>query len=559
MYEGEVMIFNDSFLWISGWIHDYYCDKDGSELIFDLNNNEYFECPICHFKYTDEKRKRAWVTKYRYKIFSSLEDYSKKYLENKNEEIFIFIKAALNYYSLNYDKFVIHNKDGKIFNNIINASNRYGRITAQGLNEAMISIQVVNCINNISSYLESKTKKNVFNLLFSQVFELLKPQINKINNINCIEICAIAMMGIISNNKEMLEFAFNSPYSFYNQLDKGITKDYFWFEGSFHYHFFVLKPILELLRLAKMFNFAIPEKYYNIGKMMLIQGFKCSFNDCSLPSPNDGWPNRHLSDYIEVYNLANKLFNDEFSNLNELITAKINKIGTIHFIDTGFSLLKNKYWDIFIKYKDNNINHAHPDKLNIEIKNGSNFLTHDLSTSGYGSNISKDFYKKSYAHNTIVIDGGNQNLECNTSILSYNDNMINISTKNAYDKVNISRKIQLLSKRLIDEIKIGYCNKNVDYFFHSDANLITKLKYSSIESFKEYPYLKNIREVNLKNDSIILEWNLGGKVIINKIDLKNKKLYICDSPDNPNIKNRITLIIRSNNEEKISFKIEWKC
>jgi len=552
------MTFYDNYEWTSGWIHDYYCDRDGSELIFDLNNNEYFECPICNFKYTDEKRKRAWITKYRYKIFMSLENYSKEYLENKNEKILTYIEDALNYYSLNYDKFEIHNKDGKTFDSI-NFSNRCGRITAQGLNEAMISIQVVNCVNNTISYLDNKTKKNVFNLLFPKIYKLVKPQINKIHNICCYEICAIAMMGIISHNKEMLEFAFNSPYSFCNQLENGTTKEYFWFEGSFHYHFFVLKPILELLNLAKIYNFNISKKYYDIAKMMLIQGFKCSFYDCSLPSPNDGWPNKQLSDYIEVYNLGNEIFKDEFCNIIGFITTKTNKTGTIHFIETGFSILKNEYWNIFVKYKDNDINHAHPDKLNVEIKNNNSFLTHDLSTSGYGSDISKNFYKKSYSHNTIVIDGKNQNLECSTVIASYNDNMIDLKTKNVYDNVNISRKIQLLSEKIIDEIKVDYCNnKNVDYFFHSDAQLITKLDFNEIELFKEYPYLKNFKEVISTNDIVILKWNLDNKTVISKINIKNKKLFICDSPSNPNIRNRTTLIIRSNNEEEISFKIEWE-
>lgn len=282
------MTFKDNYEYTSGWIHDYYCDKDGSELIFDSKNNAYFECPICKLKYTDEKRRRAWITKYRYKIFESLEYNAKEYLQNKNKEILKYIEDALNYYSLNYDKFAIHNKDGEIFDTVINTSNRCGRIMAQGLNEAMISIQIVNCLKNIGPYLDSKTKQNVFDVLFVKIYELLKPQINKIHNICCWEICAIAMMGILSNNKEMLAFAFHSPYSFYNQLNRGITKDYFWFEGSFHYHFFVLKPILELLKITKTYHFDIPEKYYNIGRQMLIQGFKCSFSDCSLPSPNDG-------------------------------------------------------------------------------------------------------------------------------------------------------------------------------------------------------------------------------------------------------------------------------
>ena len=63
------MKFYDDYKMQSGWIHDYYCDTDGAELIFDIKNPYFFECPICKKKYTDIKRKRAWVTKYRYDIF----------------------------------------------------------------------------------------------------------------------------------------------------------------------------------------------------------------------------------------------------------------------------------------------------------------------------------------------------------------------------------------------------------------------------------------------------------------------------------------------------------
>lgn len=54
------MKFYDNYRWLSGWIHDYYCDKDGSELIFDINNNNYFECPVCHYKYDDVKIKNIY-------------------------------------------------------------------------------------------------------------------------------------------------------------------------------------------------------------------------------------------------------------------------------------------------------------------------------------------------------------------------------------------------------------------------------------------------------------------------------------------------------------------
>ena len=69
--DNNTKVFYDDYTLLSGWIHDYFCDNDGSELIFDFNNSEYFECPMCHTKYRDEKRKRAWITKYRYSLFKS--------------------------------------------------------------------------------------------------------------------------------------------------------------------------------------------------------------------------------------------------------------------------------------------------------------------------------------------------------------------------------------------------------------------------------------------------------------------------------------------------------
>lgn len=554
------VMFKDNDKWLSGWIHDYYCDFDGAQLVFDPNDSSNFECPICHYQYHDDKKRRAWVTKYRYQIFHNLEEYSKRYLLEKEEKYLKYIEEALKYYSLNYNNFEIHDKTGNIFNTDINPSNRCGKITAQGLNEAMITIQMVNCIHNIDFYLKNEIKQNVYDSLFPNIFQLLKPQINKIHNINCYEICAIGMMGMSSKNEEMIDFAFHSPFSFYEQLDQGVTKDYFWFEGSFHYHLFVLKPILELLILAREYHYFIPDKYYNIAKMMLLHVYQGSFSDCSLPSPNDGWPNLHLSCYIEVFQLGNQLFENEFTEVLNNIYEKKNLYYTTHFIDTGFSILKNKYWNVFIKYQDNDINHAHPDKLNIEIKHGNHFLTHDLSNSGYGSNMSKEFYKKTYAHNTIVINGVDQNLTSKAVVTDYNDHMISVKVIDAYEKVEMSRKIELFSNELNDELIVTYLKDNiVDYFLHCDAKLITKIENVSAIDLKEYPYLKNVREVQTKKSNIILEWNLNGETIFSYINLEGKKLYICESPDNPNKNWRTTLLIRNlGKQESITFYIKWK-
>lgn len=552
------MKFYDDYKIQSGWIHDYYCDTDGAELIFDIKNSCFFECPICKKKYTDIKRKRAWVTKYRYDIFNKIEIYSELYLKERNNEYLEYIINALEYYTKYYDKFPIHNKDGEIFDDYINKSNRCGRITSQGLNEAAMTIQFVNCISNLNNYLPEKLKYDVFNKLFVSIFELLKPQVNKIHNIQCYEICAIGMMGIVSNNREMIDFALNSEFSFYKQLELGTTKDDFWYEGSFHYHLYVLKPILQFLYIAKKYEYKILIKAYEKVKKMLIQAFICSFSDCSLPSPNDGWPNKSLNDYMINYEIGNFIFNGDFNDIIDMITQNRNMNSTIHLIDTGFSILKNEFWNLFIKYKDNNINHSHPDKLNIEIKVNNNFLTHDLSTSGYGSDINSSFYKKTYAHNTIVIDGIDQNLDCNSELIKYNDNEISVNVLNAYPNVSILRNTKIDNKKLYDELLIKTEeNKKVDYFFHIDAKLLTSIKSVNIDRLKEYPYLKNIQKIQSNNNFIILEWELGNNKLISEIDITDKELYICKSPDNPKDKERTTIMICANCINNISFSSCW--
>lgn len=43
--------------------------------------------------------------------------------------------------------------------------------------------------------------------------------------------------------------------------------------------------------------------------------------------------------------------------------------------------------------------------------------------------------------------------------------MINVRVNGLYDKVNITRRTQLLSNKIIDKIEVNHYNsKNIDYF-----------------------------------------------------------------------------------------------
>lgn len=536
------MTFNDDYKLLSGWIHDFYCDKDGAELIFDENNSSFFLCPLCHLKYDDLKRKRAWILKYRYKVFQDLENRSFKFLETKNKEDLEYIIEVLKFYGINYEKFLIHDKDGNIYQ--VESEKNTGRITSQGLNEAMVMIRIVKTVFNVANYLDNELKKVILEDMFDCSFKLLKSQVKRIHNIDFYIVIAIGMMGILSDNKEMLDFAFQGNFSVFKQLEEGITKEYFWYEGSFHYHMFILKPILEMLILAKKVNYRIDEKYYRIVKKMIDSILKVTFNDSSFPSPNDGWPNRGISNYMEVFTLAKAVFKADF---------KINT-ETCHFVDTGFSMLKNEYYQVFVKYGGKNCSHAHPDFLNLEIKLGNYFLTHDLSTSGYGSVISKNYYKKTYAHNTVVINGDDHNKDAVSKILLKKKNRLKVEVSNL-NSSTVIRDIKIEKNILEDFVMVNCSEEKVDYFFHVDALLIDDINYVN-SSLKEYPYLEDVKKIKSKKSDVKLFWKLGDKNLYSEIDIKDKELFICKSPLNPNISFRTTLVIRSNSANPI-FRMKW--
>ena len=71
-----------------------------------------------------------------------------------------------------------------------------------------------------------------------------------------------------------------------------------------------------------------------------------------------------------------------------------------------------------------------------------------------------------------------------------------------------------------------------------------------------YPYLKNIKKVKC-NDVISLNWKLNNTFADNIIELNKKELYICNSPDNPNVKDRTTILIRDYSKE-CTFYLQWK-
>lgn len=638
---------------ISNWGHHYFCKDDGGVLIFNLNKPHDHECSICHKKYQSELLDNVWVYYYRNNVCINAWKSALVYHITKDKKYLNNIKFLIDFYSKNYLKFKLHNKENKFFNSIEEMEWGCGRIMPQGLNESIWLIRMFNAFEIVKAELDLNDL-NLINNLATNAFEVLKPQVNKIHNISCWCNSCIANMGLFTNNYEMINFSFNSEYGLYKLISEGVTKDYFWYEGSIHYNFFALEGIINSLVFAKAYNYKVNKKYRNTISTMLLNAYQYSFDNLRLPNPNDGWPDINLKTYGYIYDMAVKVFNENSLVCNvakniyngnierkelplsrpyyykDISLEKLTLIPSIdyskyqkiihnahNFKNSDFAILRKNNINIFYKYGHNGPSHAHPDKMNIEVMINDQMLTRDLSNSGYGSNLCNEWHRVTASHNTVVCNGLNQismrrgksinfrndylkaacydvyrdqNVDVTKmkktmnpdEIIKYLVRYLSFRDEEAKNIINNNINLDEAIKKKVNELpKIDYIRtihiidngfndvfdclsdkeNTYDYFFHSEAKLLTNIKYRSDNlGYKSngYQHLRNIKRIISRNRKINLLWKLDNMIIQSRIHLyNNAKLYLMDTYDNPITNFRTSFMIRSVNKNA-RFKVEWR-
>ncbi len=590
--------FHDTSDEISRWGHHYFCKEDGGLLIYDKSKPFEHKCSICGTVYNTELLHGVWVCMYRNQgvmnawksAFIYKLNGEKKYLDN--------VIQYATFYSDHYSKFILHNKEGIETKNDDKVPWGSSRIMPQSLNEAIFIIRLVNALELVKEDLDQEFIESLTQNIFRPMFELFKPQINKIHNISCWLNSAIGVMGLFLNQKDMIDFAFLGEFNINNQLEQGVTKDFFWYEGSIHYNFFTLEGIINLLLFSKIYNyeFAIGEKYV---EKMLIQGYMYAFDNHQLPNPNDGWPNVNLKSYSYIYAIGTKIYGEdsEVGNLlknilngssergefplskpfyykndisleefifclgiRELPYQKI-KTKSVDFNTSYCGLLKNQNINLFYKYGHNGPSHAHPDKMNIEVVMYEKSLSRDLSNSGYGNALCNEWHRVSASHNTVVVNGENHTSVAGGICMSEMENKVQLLSENVYPNINFKRLLEIQEDGFSDLFEIEAKTKNqYDYFFHVEGDLLTdiqskpgKLGYDS----NGYQHIKEVKQIKVDQNELCLKWSVNGMIITSIIQMNDKELYIAKSPDNPVTNYRTTIILRSNEMCPV-FKMDWR-
>jgi oligo-alginate lyase len=588
--------FKDDSSKMSEWGHNYFCEQDGGRLIFDLNKPHSHVCEICGKEYKSKTLDNVWVYFYRNTAIVTLLKSAALYNIRGEERYLDYIKKILSFYADHYEEFVIHAKD-KIVKDLTYDVGGGARIMPQALNEAIMLVRIINALEMVKDKIGEDFLDRVNKELFIPATKLLEVQLIRIHNIPCWINSALGMIGLFTKNEELLDRIFHGEFGIRNQLKKGVTEDGFWYEGSIHYNFFLLEGVTNLLLFTKLYDYDFG-KEENIVKKMFISAYYYAFDNDVLPNPNDGWPNVNLKTYSYIYNTATKIFGEDsevgnllkniengklergiiplsrpyyFDNkipLERLIfnpnlnldNAKPIKRKSNNYPSSYYGILRNNKINVFYKYGHKGPSHAHPDKMNIEVMVGNSILTRDLSNAGYASRLCNQWHRMSVSHNTVVVDGKNHVSSAGGKVLKFTDTSLHATSENVYDGVDYTRKIDILPAGFKDEFDVNSSDIHTyDWFFHSQAKLLSELKYEKAElGFTEngYQHIQDIKRVITDNDSVVLKWDLNGKIIKSEIDTKDKEIYIAKTYDNPASLLRTSIILREKNNNSI-FRIIW--
>lgn len=594
--------FSDSPEQLSRWGHYYFCDDDGGRLIFDLNSPKEHRCEICGKVYKNEILDGVWVTFYRNRAVVMALVSATVYKATGEKKYLDYAVQVIDFYAKIYDQFVLHNKENVICDSYETMKWGCGKMMPQGLNEAIVAIRFVQTIEIIREGLDKGWLQMVYEKLFREMFHLMAPQATRIHNISCWSLSAIGVMGLAFDDQEMIDFAFESEYNIREQLKRGVTPDYFWYEGSIHYNFFLLEGISYLFLFSRLYDYNFGAEESKIFENMFIQAYNYAFDNHYLPNPNDGWPNLNLKTFSYVYHTVARAFGEDslVGNITKLIEIFKEPRTTLplsepyycqnqvcleqllfnvdfnyetftpvehksqNFTTSNFTILRNSIWNVFLKYGLNGKSHAHPDIMTVEVMCENERISRDLSNAGYRSKLCNEWHRKTLSHNTVCWNGTDITSVNPGECLYYDEHKVVAKAVNVYEGIDYYRTIEITENMVKDLFQVQGDKAGIyDYVFHfeSDIELECGLELEAGElGFHEngYQHIVDIKKVKVDGGQVRLMAGLAGKALNVIVDLEeNQELYLLKTMDNPVNRIRNTVLIRSTGvNPRFHFTIE---
>jgi hypothetical protein len=550
--------FKDSADAPSGWWHNYYCPSCAGELGFDRDRPGWYQCPACgavaeRTGALDE----AWVYLYRYNLSEALIDAAVAYRLTGDTSFADFVRDTILWYAERYSRFDEHG-----------AWAGRGKIQGQSLDEAVWGIHLLRALKICRLDPRSEEGHRMYRELFLPMARLVMAQSWGIHNIPLWHASFAAAAALFFEDKKLYQQSMGGDLGARRQVLEGFTAGGIWYENSTGYHYYSLEAAAYLAAFIKDAGLEGEEaEFMNRVRDAYLVFPRLSFRDGSLPCFNDsGKSLKGVAERAAIY-VAARLFPESAGELFSIVAGERRNIRaqwlygdpgepcekplkTEHFPANCVALLRSPGIEVFTKYGNLSPSHAHPDALEICIPP----FALDPGTTGYGSPISRDWYRSTAAHCTFTVDGRNQHYTARASAelraVADGSSSIRMEINDAYEGVRAIRGLKVAGNTLEDELELSSDEEhNYDWFFHGagDFKAPGELVPGSINEAESgsppaYSYLKEGRVWTGRRCS----WELQGK----RLELNLEEIppgaavYVFKTPDNPAVETRHTILVR---------------
>ncbi|WP_208607721.1 S-layer homology domain-containing protein [Paenibacillus pectinilyticus] len=339
-----------------------------------------------------------------------------------------------------------------------------GKLYYQSLDEAVQMIELVQAYDLIepSGLFNAAEKYNVEQNLFAPSAKTLQGYDVGKSNWQTWHNAAIGAIGAVLEDKTLMDFSVLGRSGFNFQMANSVLSDGFWYEGAIGYHFYAQSALFFHAQALKSMGYDL---FANANfKKTFDVTLQYAFPDLGIINGNDsgkyptnlGAPGRVVPmDYEGVYAqyddavygaLLNKLYVDKarvrggfivpgntstgivgeqavFYGKDVIPTGGELPSSSINFTGIGHSVLRsgtgNDQLYALVDYGLHGGYHGHPDKLHLEIFGEGERLAPDLGIPPYSNSMYEKYYKKTFAHNTVMVDGNTQEIPAVNNVEVY--------------------------------------------------------------------------------------------------------------------------------------------
>jgi hypothetical protein len=498
------------------------------------------------------------ITEAHYDLADAAQDLALMYQLTDDPAYMEKAKEILLAYADSYLTYEIQDKEGRTGDQ----ASAGGRATSQGINEARWVIPLAWAYDLIYNEMSDAERTAVADQILRPAADLLMLNNEGRHNHQTWYNSGVGVIGLALGEREYVWYALlKDDSSLGYQLDKSITDDGMWYEGSMHYQFYVIRALQPLMEATHHAGFNV----YEHPHYKALFDFMVTYADPALEMPtiNDGRVvDLADSDRVTYYELAYTRLGDPHyvpilaesyrNSLNALLygrpqlgQAATPEWQTQYYDASNLVAMRSGADDTSLQVTFNYMGyeggHSHADQLSLVIYGLGIPLFPDAGSIKYREPEQEGWFKQTLAHNTLVVDGVSQErasaAEMRQFVTANGGQIATVAHSDLYPGVFLTRTVLMNDDYLIDIFNADSAEMHTyDWVYHNVGAFSTDdIDFQPAEvkpgESGGYEYLREV-ETAVSHEDWQGDWMITSKrgVHINVLGEPNTTYYSAKGP-----------------------------